>query len=107
MATERARSRHTERGRAKARPISELQRDAPEIVREASERGEVAITRYGETVAYVISPEERERAQEIERALDRAIWAIDLKRAMEALKAGDVVDWEDAAAELRARFIER
>lgn len=107
MATERARSRHTERGRAKARPISELQRDAPEIVREASERGEVAITRYGETVAYVISPEERERAQEIERALNKAIWAIDFKRAMEDLEAGNVVEWEEVEAELRRRFIDR
>lgn len=100
MATERARTTPTH-------SISELQRDAPEIVREASERGEVEITRYGETVAYVISPQERGRRHELERAMDRAIWAVDLKRAMEDWEAGKVVEWEEVEARLRERFIDR
>ena len=89
------------------RSISELQRDAPGIVREASERGEVEITRYGAPTAYVISPEERDRLREAERALNRAIWAVDFKRAMEDWEAGNIVGWDEFEAELRTRFIDR
>ncbi len=95
MATERARTTHR-------RSISELQRDAPEIVREASERGEVEITRYGETVAYVISPSERSRREKMDAAAERAIWAIDFQRAMKDLKEGAVIDWEEVITRLRA-----
>ena len=102
MATERA-----EESAPKSRSISELQRDAPEIVREATEHGEVAITRYGEVIGYVISPEEREGARRLRDDLGRLIWAVDLKRAMEAAAAGDVIDWEEAATHLRARFIDK
>lgn len=84
------------------RSISELQREAPEIVREASERGEVEITRYGEPVAYVVSPEGRRRAHILQRASDRAIVAIQYKRAMEDWETGNVVPWEEVEAELRA-----
>jgi len=100
MATERART-------TPRRSISELQRDAPGILREAGRRGEVEITRYGETLGYVISPEERHRLREADRALNKAIWAIDFKRAMEDWEAGNVVEWEEVEAELRARFIDR
>lgn len=83
------------------RSISELQREAPEIIREASERGEVEITRYGETLAYVISAEERGRLRETERALNRATWARDLKRAMEDWEAGNVIEWQEFEAMLK------
>ncbi len=96
MATVRKRVRRARRS------ISELQREAPEIVREASERGEVEITRYGDTVAYVVSPEERQRAQVLEQAATRAMVAMQYKRAMEDLEAGNVVPWEEVEAELRA-----
>lgn len=84
--------------------MSELQRDAPGIVKEASEHGEVEITRYGETMAYVMSAEERRRLREIDRALNRAIWERDLKRAMEDWRTGNVVPWEEVEAELIRRF---
>lgn len=99
MATERAQRKRT-------RSISELQRDAPGIVREATKRGEVEITRYGETMAYVVSPHERDRLREAERALNRAIWAVDFKRAMEDWEAGNVVEWDEFERDLR-RFSER
>lgn len=91
--------RRAERSR---RSISELQRDAPEIVRDASERGEVEITRYGEPVAYVVSPEAWQRARAIEEASIRAQVALEYKRAWEDLEAGNVVEWEQAEARLRA-----
>lgn len=97
MATDRA-------SKKRSRSISELQRDAPGVVREATKRGEVEITRYGETMAYVVSPHERDRLREAEHALNRAIWAIDLKRAMEDWKAGNVVEWAEFEKELRTRF---
>ena len=91
------------RGAKRARrSISELQRNAPGIIRDLGERGDVEITRYGETVAYVVSPEERQRAQHLERAMQRAIVAIQYKRAMEDWEAGNVVPWEEVEARLRA-----
>lgn len=88
----------------RSRSISELQRDAPGIVKEASKRGEVEITRYGETMAYVVSPHERDRLREAERALNRAIWAIDFKRAMEDWETGNIVEWDEFERKLRTRF---
>lgn len=99
----------TARGGTKrrSRSISELQREAPEIVREAGEQDEVEITRYGEPVAYIVSPRARQRAQELDRAADRAVWSIDFQRAMKAAEEGRILDWDEAAKRLRARFIER
>lgn len=90
----------------RSRSISELQRDAPGILRQATKQGEIEITRYGETMGYVVSPHERDRMREAERALDRAIWAVDLKRAMDDWEAGNVVEWEELEAGLR-RFSDR
>ncbi len=87
-------------GKSKPRSISDLQRDAPGIVREASARGEVEITRYGEAVAYVVSPEERERLRRFKRAWERVDVAMQYKRAFEDLEAGNVVPWEEVEAEL-------
>jgi len=100
MATERARPKHGEEGKPTTRSISELQRNAPGIVREAGERGEVEIRRYGETVAYVVSPEERERLQRFRRAWERVDVAMQYKRAMDDWEAGNVVPWEEVEAEL-------
>lgn len=96
MATGKARATRSRRS------ISELQREAPEIVREASEHGEVEITRYGEPVAYVVSPETWQRARAIEEAAIRAQVALEYKRAMDDWEAGNVVEWEQVKAELRA-----
>lgn len=102
MTTERARPRQGEDGRLPTRSISELQRDAPGIVREASERGEVEIRRYGEAVAYLVSPEERERLRRFRRAWERLDVALQYKRALDDWEAGNVVPWEEVEAELRA-----
>lgn len=88
----------------RSRSISELQRDAPGIVKEVTKHGEVEITRYGQTAAYLMSEEDRRRLRDTERALNRAIWARDLKRAMEDWRSGNVVPWEEVEAELIRRF---
>ena len=89
------------------RTVTELQREATEIVREANDHGEVEITRYGETVAYVLSPSERRRQVAMDKAVERTIWAVDYERAMKAAAEGRILDWEEVAARLRARFIDR
>lgn len=97
----------TKHGARRTRSISELQRSAPEIIREASKDGEVEIRRYGETVAYVVSPEALQRAHDIERGWERVVVALEYKRAMEDWEAGNVVEWEEFESELRRRFIDR
>lgn len=89
------------RAAARSRPVSELQTRGPSLLREARKNGSLALTRYGKTVAYLISPDTRDRQEELERAADRAIWAIDLQRAMRDLKRGAVMDWDEIYAELR------
>ncbi|MDP9266525.1 MAG: type II toxin-antitoxin system Phd/YefM family antitoxin [Chloroflexota bacterium] len=86
-----------------SRQINELQRDAPDIVKQA-ERGPVAITRYGKTVAVLESPEQHRRHHELDEALERAIWSIDIQRGMADLRKGRTVPWDEAIAHLRRRF---
>lgn len=100
MATEGTRSEDGAEDKPQAHSISELQRDAPGIVREATEHGEVEIRRYGEAVAYVVSPKERERLQRFKRAWERLDVAMQYKRAMDDWEAGNVVPWEEVEAEL-------
>ncbi len=78
-----------------ARPVSELQTSAPELVRRAQRRGAVPLTRYGKTVAYLVSPELRRRQEELEQAANRALWAIDIARGMHDLEQGDVMEWDE------------
>jgi antitoxin (DNA-binding transcriptional repressor) of toxin-antitoxin stability system len=78
-----------------ARPVSELQTSAPELVRRAQRKGAVPLTRYGKTVAYLVSPESRRRQEELELAANRALWAIDIARGMRDLEQGDVMEWDE------------
>lgn len=75
-------------------PVSRLQTSGPDLVRQAARKGAVALTRYGKTVAYLVSPGTRERQQELEEAANRALWAIDIERGLEDLKRGDVSEWD-------------
>lgn len=89
--------------RARSRQISELQSDAAGVVAE-TEHGPVEIRRYSEPVAYVESVDQHREHQELDAALDRAIWALDLARAMGDVKEGKFERWERVAATLRARY---
>jgi hypothetical protein len=42
--------------------------------------------------------------EELEAALDHAVWALDLARAMENVTEGKFKRWERVAAALRARY---
>lgn len=95
------------RARDRSRPISELQDDAPSVVRQAQEQGAIEITRYGEPVAFIESPDEHRRHEELDSALERAIWALDIQRALRNAKAGRYSDWDVVAARLRDRFSRR
>ena len=88
--------------RPRSRPIRDLHRNAPEVVREAIEQGEVEITRYGEPVGYIISASEHRRQKALSNAIERAISAIDFERAMRAAAEGRVTDWDDVIRRLRA-----
>ena len=95
-----------ESARTTSRQINELQRAASDIVHEAG-RGPVAITRYGKTVAVIESPEQHRRHEELDEALERAIWSIDIQRGIAELKAGQTVPWDKAISRLRKRFSAR
>jgi hypothetical protein len=42
--------------------------------------------------------------QELDAALNRAIWALDLAKAMGDVREGNYERWERVAAQLRARY---
>jgi len=88
---------------ARSRQISELQSDAAGVVAQAEE-GPVEIRRYSEPVAYLESVEQHREHQELDAALDRAIWALDLARALADVKSGKFKRWDQVAAALRARY---
>lgn len=78
-----------------AHPVSELQTRGPDLVRQARRRGAVPLTRYGKTIAYLVSPETRARQEELEQAANRALWAIDIARGLDDLERGDVSEWDE------------
>lgn len=88
---------------ARSRQISELQSDAPGVVAQ-TRQGPVEIRRYSEPVAYLESVDQYREHQELDAALNRAIWALDLARAMGNVKEGNFKRWEKVAATLRARY---
>ncbi len=87
----------------RSRQISELQADAAGVVAQA-EQGPIEIRRYREPVAYLESVNQHREHRELDEALNRAIWALDLARAMRNVKHGDFKRWERVAAKLRARY---
>lgn len=78
-----------------AHPVSELQTSGPDLVRRAQRKGAVPLTRYGKTVAYIVSPETRRRQEDLELAANRALWAIDIARGLRDLERGDVTEWDE------------
>ena len=88
---------------ARSRQISELQSDAPGVVAQA-QQGPIEIRRYSKPVAYLESVAQHREHQELDAALNRAIWALDLARAMGNVKEGNFRRWEQVAATLRARY---
>lgn len=88
------------------RQISELQSDAAGVVAQ-TERGPIEIRRYSEPVAYLESVDQHREHQELDAALDRAIWALDVARALRNVEEGRVKRWAEVAAMLRARYAGR
>ena len=86
-----------------ARQISELQSAAPEVFAEAA-NGAVEIRRYSEPIGYVESVEEHREHQEMDAALNRTIWALDLQKALRNVSEGRYKQWGEVAAKLRARY---
>lgn len=89
--------------RVQVRQMSELQTDAAGVVARAG-KGPVEIRRYREAVAYVESVEQHREHEELDAALDRAIWALDIARAMRNVRDGRVKRLSQVAAMLRARY---
>ncbi len=88
------------------RQVSELQSKGPDIVAEAKKHP-VELRRYGDTVAFVISPQQHKRLTELEGAAQRALWAFAIQRGMRSLEEGRVIEWDAEAAErLRLMFPE-
>jgi hypothetical protein len=54
----------------------------------------VEIRRYSEPVAYIESVDQHREHQELDAALNRAIWALDLARAMGDVNEGNFERWE-------------
>ncbi len=91
-------------GDVAVRQVSELQSKGPEIVAEVKQHA-VELRRYGDTVAFVISPEQHRKFTQLEEAAQRALWAFGIQRGMKSLEEGRVISWNAAAAErLRAMF---
>lgn len=80
-----------------------LQSAAPAVVKATAEHA-VEVRRYGDTVAFVVSPEQYRRSEALERALERAVWAYDVERAIRNVKEGRTTDWDEAVARLRAEL---
>jgi len=87
----------------RSRQISELQADAAGVVAQA-EQGPIEIRRYRQAIAYLESVDQHREHRELAEALNRAIWALDLARAMGNLKEGNYDRWDQVAATLRARY---
>lgn len=87
------------------RQVSELQSNGAEIVAEAKEHP-IELRRYGETVAYVISPDRHARLQQLEEAAQRAYWGFVIARGLKSLEEGRVTEWDEATdRRLRAMFL--
>ncbi len=87
-------------GDVAVRQVSELQSKGPEIVAEVKQHA-VELRRYGDTVAFVISPEQHRKVTQLEEAAQRALWAFGIQRGMKSLEEGTwyVVAMVDALPE--------
>lgn len=77
----------------RVRQVSELQSRGAEIIEEAAKR-HVELRRYGDTVAYVISPEDHRRFAQLEEAERRAYWGFVIARGLSSLDQGRVTTWD-------------
>jgi hypothetical protein len=90
--------------KAAVRHVSELQSKGPDLVAE-TRKHPVELHRYSETVAYLVSPEDFERARQLEEAAHRVVWTVAIQRGLKSLAEGRVTEWDATTAErLRARF---
>ena len=85
------------------RRMSDLQTDAAGVVADAK-RGPIEIRRYSEPVAYIESVAQHREHVALDAALNRAIWAVDIARAMRNVSEGKFKEWGEVAAMLRARY---
>lgn len=76
------------------RQVSDLQTDGANIVAEARKHP-VELRRYGETVAYLISPEQHARAKQLEEAERRAYWGFVIARGLKSFEEGRVSTWDE------------
>lgn len=76
------------------RQVSDLQTDGANIVAEAKKHP-VELRRYGETVAYLISPEQHARAKQLEEAERRAYWGFVIARGLKSFEEGRVATWDE------------
>lgn len=83
--------------------VSALQDHAADLIRDTDE-APVGITRYGRLVAALISPDDWATFQELRHAAERAFWTLDAERAARDVAAGEVEEWSDVVASLRARL---
>lgn len=91
---------------AAIRQVSDLQSMGAGIVAEAKKHP-VELRRYGQTVAYVVSPEQHAFHMQLEEAARRALLAFAIQRGLKSLKEGRVTTWDEgAAARLRAMLPE-
>lgn len=79
---------------AAVRQVSELQSRGADIVAEAKKHP-VELRRYSETVAYVVSPEQHQRHEQLEEAARRALWAFVIARGLKSLEEGRVATWDE------------
>lgn len=87
------------------RQVSDLQSKGADIVAEAKKHP-VELRRYGETVAYVVSPERHARLRQLEEAAQRAYWGFVIARGLKSLEEGRVTVWDEATdRRLRAMFL--
>ena len=91
---------------ARYRQISELRSNAAGVVAQAR-HGPVEIRRYNEPVAYLESVDEHRKHQQLDAAFNRAVWALDLARAIGNVAEGNFTRWETVATTLRTRYTKR
>lgn len=79
---------------AAVRQVSDLQSDGAKIVAEVKKHP-IELRRYGETVAFVISPEDHARARQLEEAERRAYWGFVIARGLKSFEEGRVATWDE------------
>ena len=82
--------------------MQDLQQDGRKIVETAAD-GPVGLTRNGELVAGIVSVEDLSLLARTKELLERAMWLFAAERGFGELANGQMRDWRDFRAEVRAR----